>query len=166
MQRASYLSDDEPEHARRGKLGQPRCDVRSTRRGEPPDPLERIKFELHGDLRPPTAVLDQEMRVELQAARVRDQLDVVEADAAVAPFPACDRGLAEAEQFGQLALREPSATPGHHHVVATSHTKMVSVVCTEGWTDGWTWSPPLTTPKAPPHKEISGGLEPDYPPPT
>jgi hypothetical protein len=46
---------------------------------------------LHGDLRPPTAVLDQEMCVELQAARVRDQLDVVDADAAITPFPACDR---------------------------------------------------------------------------
>jgi hypothetical protein len=33
MQRSSYLSDDEPERARGGKLGQPRCDVRSTRRG-------------------------------------------------------------------------------------------------------------------------------------
>ena len=112
-----------------GQLGQRRCDVRSTRRGEPPDTVERIEFELHRDLRPPTAVLDQEMRVELQAARVRDQLDVVDADAAIAPFPACDRGLAEAEEFGQLALREPGASPGHHHVVATSHTKMVSVAC-------------------------------------
>jgi hypothetical protein len=51
---------------------------------------------LHRNLRPPTAVLDQEMCVELQAARVRDELDVVDADAAITPFPACDRGLAEA----------------------------------------------------------------------
>jgi hypothetical protein len=56
------------------------------------------------------AVLDQEMCVELQAARMRDQLDVVDADAAIAPFPACDRGLAEAEAFGQLALRAPESS--------------------------------------------------------
>ena len=129
MERFGDTADDEPRHPGARQLGQRRCDVRSTRRGEPPDPLERIEFELHRDLWPPTAVLDQEMCVELQAARVRDQLDVVKANAAIAPFPACDRGLAEAEEFGQPALREPRATPGHHHIVPASHTKMVSMVC-------------------------------------
>lgn len=109
MERAGDIADDEPRHPGAGQLGQGRGDVRSIRRGEPPDPLQRIEFELHGDLRPPTAVLDQEMCVEMQTAHVRDQIDIVDADAAIAPFPACDRGLAKAEEFGQLALGESRA---------------------------------------------------------
>src|ERR1019366_2582031 len=166
MERSGDIADDEPRHPGAGQLGQRRCDVRRTRRGEPPHPLERIEFELHGDLRPPAAVFDQEMCVELQAAGARDHLDVVEADAAVAAFPPRDRGLAEAEPFGQLALRESRATPGHHYVVATSHTKMVSVVCSDVWTEVWNPIPHLTTRKAPPHKGIGAALGPDYPPPT
>jgi hypothetical protein len=63
--------------------------------------IERVELELRRDLRPPRAVLDQEMCVEPQPARARDQLDVVKANAAITPFPPCDRGLAEAETFGQ-----------------------------------------------------------------
>ncbi len=126
LKRPGHLADDDDRVTCSRELAEAGRKVRRAGWREALEAIERVEFEPERDLRPPRSVLDNEVRLEMQPARVGDRLDVLHADLSVATLPARDGRLTEPKPFRELALGEAGSPSGHPNIIAAAHTKMVS----------------------------------------